>query len=332
MLLLFFALACRDKDDPIAPESEVVESQIESGDSGDGERFSGLDTDEGFGASLAAGALGAIWVGAPFGSVSRIYQIDGSTVSLALEQAGFDAAGTGLAYGDSGLMVGAPLAANGAGRLLNEGGALVEGAAGALLGARVRVQGAQWAATTAQGILTSGGSVELGETPGDLAYGSSGVLWVGLPRGVGEITDINVRYPLGSAGEELGAALCVGELRGDGQELLAVGAPGVGRVYLVPLGEGVARVDEAQVIDLGSGRFGAALACGDGALAVGAPTYGRDASGAVWTLDAEDLRDAALGALRLEGSPGSDLGAAVLWQDGALWVGAPGASEVRVLR
>lgn len=332
MLLLIFAWACRDKGDDIAPESPLMESPGESGDSGEGERFSGMDADEGFGASLAAGELGVVWVGAPFGVASRIYRIEGSSVDLALEQGGFDAAGTGLAFGNSGLVVGAPLAEGGAGRLLNEGGALVEGAAGALLGARVRVRGAAQAATTVRGVWTSGGSAELGEVPGDLAYGSDGVLWVGLPHGDGEITNINLRYPLGAAREEVGAALCVADLNGDGQEELAVGAPGAGRVYIVPLIDGAARVDEAQVLDLGSGRFGAALACGSGVLAVGAPTYGREATGAVWALDAEDLGSGVLGEPRAEGTPGSDLGAALLWQDGALWVGAPGASEVHVLR
>lgn len=331
MLPLILALACRDKPADAIAESPS-ESSVDSRDSQALSRFTGERDDEGFGYSLVADAAGVVWVGAPFGETGRVYSIDGADTIVRMEEASFGALGTGLARTDAGVVAGAPLAEAQAGQLVGADGVLAQGQTGALLGGRIDALGAEIAATSRESVWLGTQELTLGERPGDLAFSADGALYVGLPRGEGGIATAAGRYPLGAAQEEVGAALCVADLDGDGLQELAVGAPGAGRVYLVPLIAGLPEVSSARTLELGSGRFGASLACAPGELIVGAPTRGEEATGAVWALDAGRLASGELGDPIGVGDPGSDLGAAVLWLDGAIWAGAPGASEVHKLR
>jgi hypothetical protein len=143
-------------------------------------------------------------------------------------------------------------------------------------------------------------------------------------------------------GDEAGLALAVCDVAADGEEDLVVGAPGSpdaeggpgGAVYLL---DPEALPDTLGAVApwlRGSGRFGAALACGDaGTLHVGAPMAGTLAEGARYV-----VTRGILGAAPVEtGRPGDQLGFSMTSGDDALVVGAPGGADtsgraVRVVR
>ncbi|MCP4803956.1 MAG: hypothetical protein GY913_09015 [Proteobacteria bacterium] len=113
-------------------------------------------------------------------------------------------------------------------------------------------------------------------------------------------------------GDGAGSSLCVTDIDGDGVNELLVGAPGAGRVDVY--------VDGALTPFLeGTGRFGAALDCGPGRVAIGAPETEPARSGAVHVWEG-DLVEA------LVGEPGDRLGTSVLLTGDLVYAGAPGGS------
>ena len=116
-------------------------------------------------------------------------------------------------------------------------------------------------------------------------------------------------------GSELGLSACSSDLNGDGQEDLAVGAPGANEVHVWLQLEGSPLVLEGP-----EGRFGQALSCAQQLLAVGAPLYGE--GGAAWRIEGLTV-----GEPLLQGEPADRLGQDVLLVGEALYAGAPGAPD-----
>jgi hypothetical protein len=139
-------------------------------------------------------------------------------------------------------------------------------------------------------------------------------------------------------GDEAGLALASCDIDADGDEELVVGAPGSpddaglpsGAVYVLDPDALPGSLADVTPWLRGSGRLGAAIACGDaGTLHLGAPMVGELAEGARYVVTGRRLPTAAE-----VGAPGDQLGFALATGDDAVVVGAPGGPDVagRALR
>ncbi len=293
----------------------------------------GEEADAGFGHALAWDGE-RLYAGAPWGE-GRVYALGEEGIEegvTALVLAGEPALGVALAVDGGDLVAGAPL--SGGGLLATADGALAAGEPGEVLGGRLMMSAGGLVATTSAGLWRGGERIALGARPGGLAE-RDGALVAGLPRGESalwiEDGDEGILLARPGARDEAGYALCAADLDGDGGVDLAVGAPGAGRVYLLLGDPGGWELSEAPHLE-GGGRFGHALACAEGALFVGDPMYGEDLQGAVWAFEG-DPTGWSVGAPAAAGEhTGGNLGAALLWTGEALFAGAPGADEGRVLQ
>ncbi len=117
-------------------------------------------------------------------------------------------------------------------------------------------------------------------------------------------------------GSELGLSSCSADLDGDGQEDLAVGAPGSDQVQVW-----LSLDEEPRVLQGQGGRFGQALACGRERLVVGAP-LAEDGAGAVWLFEGLEPNE-----LVWIGEEGDRLGSEVLLYGEVVYAGAPGGPD-----
>ena len=298
MLPVLLALSCTK-----APESGFVsspaprDSDLESGQPRGQlslqQKWTAWAADEELGAAVAAGG-GRRFGGAP-GS-GTVYELGEDMVAL-LEADG--RAGHTLAWSER-LVVGAPLHGE-AGALLDEAGApLAEGEEHAALGAWLQVSGGELLATAGQAVWRDGTLVAAG----------------GRVVGAAVLAGDLIVFEAAESGER-GRTTCTDDLDGDGDEELAVGDPGAGTVALYEAGD-----LDTEVVELsGAGRFGAALACADGVLAIGAPAAEQHA-GAVWLYGDGELVEVATG------QAGDELGFSLAWDGAELLVGAPGGADL----
>jgi hypothetical protein len=181
----------------------------------------------------------------------------------------------------------------------------------------IAAQGPRWVASTPTGWRASDGSrATLGRRPDALAWLPDGAVLAGAAWGATWSWTGAAAEARAAANDERGYALVV--CRGaDGVDVPWSGAPGAGTV--VPAG--------GAPVGPGTGRFGAALACGStpGVLWVGAPAADTHAGALYRVEDGAYVRVAA-------GAPGDELGTAVLVTGGRVLVGSPGpaASTGRV--
>ena len=316
VLVLSFALGigCRGGDG--AKEDMTVDSAPKPTPLG---RWEGVTAGGGLGTSLAAGG-GTRYAAAPWAEGGAVWLLGAEDQLERVGGAVSGAFGRGLAVHEGALIVGAPLAESGSGLLWRDG-ALTPGAAGELLGAVVR--------STALGLVVSaqGGAwrdeerFALGVRVADAAE-AEGRLFLGTPSAEDALHDAQDGVGIArlSPQDEAGAAICAADLDLDGEDELAVGAPGLGVVIV--LEAGARSLSEGRLIQGGGGRFGQALACGAGLLVIGAPLEGDGQRGVVYAVEAGSDSLVSLGSGE---SDGAELGAAVLVEaDGAVLAGAPG--------
>ncbi len=262
--------------------------------------WAGSVVDGGFGSRLAAGA-DTVYASAPF--AARVYRLDDAgpvEVSAGTTGSFF---GAGLAMQHGVLLVGEPVP----GRVWADGKVVAEEAG---LGGVVAARQRGWVASTATGWLAADGTRgALGRRP-DALVDDQGVIVAGAAFGEFSIWRADVPGMRLAPGDEAGFALVRCDVDGDGVWEVVVGAPG----------RGVLLVGEAAY-GTGTGRFGAALACGTspGVLYVGAPSEGTLHAGAVFRL-------ARLGEPELlrAGDPLDELGTALAVSEGRVYIGAPG--------
>lgn len=308
--------ACRDRGD--APHS----APLDSADTADSavlaeRRWAGSVPGQGLGAALALLAGGEVLAGAPWAGPGGIYRLDAGGPTLLATEGAVGALGLALAADGAGWLAAAPLRAAGAGAVVRDGETAQEGQAAELLGAALAVTAGHTLLGARDAVLVDGVRVELPGTPRALAWVAGG--WVaGLPQGELALVQAAGALARPAPGDEAGYALCAADLDRDGDEELAVGAPGAGQVWILEAGEGWA---EAQRLE-GEGRFGHALACAEGELLVGAPLAGPTQRGAVWRVGAE-LTLPAEPALEGE-ADWEQLGGAVLLSPGWLWAAGCG--------
>jgi hypothetical protein len=282
-------------------------------------RWEGVTTGGGLGTSLAAGG-GGRFAAAPWAEGGAVWRLGPEDQLELVPDAVSGAFGRGLAVHDGALIVGAPLAEAGSGLLWRDG-VVTPGAPGELLGGVVR--------STALGLVVSvqGGarhdalSIALGARVTDAAA-LQGALLFGTPTAAEAVYDATMGVGISrlSAQDEAGAAICVADLDLDGEDELAVGAPGAGVVVVLEAGQRA--LSEGRLIQGNGGRFGQALACGAGLLVIGAPLEGDGQRGAVYAVEAGSEALVSLGVGEVDGA---ELGAAALIEaDGAVFAGAPG--------
>lgn len=301
MLLALAALGCtgtppQDRQDPLtlAPA-----------------KWSGRFADEGYGSRIARNGA-TVAVGAPFGG--RVYF--GETVVISEPEASF--VGAGLTAFGHGFLVGAP----GTGRvvMLDNSGRMTP-ISGDLLGSGgvIAAQGATWTASAAHGLRLSDGSTKpLEERPDSIAFLSDGTLVIGCARGTVAAWIGAVAVGRVSVEDEAGYAVIVGDVDGDGQDDVVVGAPGMGEVRIYDTYGALQATIQGE-----GGRFGAAVALGEsGELWVGAPMFGANVRGAVYR-----VRDLGPAERIYEGEAGDQLGTAVVTGHGNVIAGAPGLAE-----
>ncbi|MCK6518727.1 hypothetical protein L6R46_27175 [Myxococcota bacterium] len=313
-LSLAFALGCRDRGK--VEDDKTTEDSAPPTPLG---RWEGVTPGGGLGSSLAAGG-GARFAGAPWAEGGAVWRLGAEDQLEPVPGAASGAFGRGLAVHDGALIVGAPLAESGSGLVWRDG-LTTPGEPGELLGAAVR--------STALGLIVSaqGGArqdervISLGARVTDAAA-AEGALLLGTPSAEDAVYDVtnSVEIARLSAQDEAGAALCAADLDLDGDDELAVGAPGLGAVVVLEAGQ--RGLSEGRLIQGSGGRFGQALACGPGLLVIGAPLEGDGQRGAVYAVEAGDE---ALVALGVGEADGAELGAAVLIEaEGGIFAGAPG--------
>lgn len=297
---MWLLLACNGPEDVEPVDDSVVVDEstvIHSGDTGAAMvRFVGAGG--GFGHALTWDGE-RVLVGAPW--AGSVHGLDNSEVASGDEGFGF-----ALAVGEE-LLVGNPL-----------DGSLLDGRVDSY-GAVVRFDG-EW-------LLSNGASAEIGSDIVDLPRRPSdlvrwnGLLVAGFASGEDALWIEGATVPRPEAEDAAGYALCVGDVDSDGADELVVGAPNAGVVYVLD------SVDfgDAEVLE-GQGRFGHAVACGDGLLVVSSPLFAEDLAGAVRIYD--DLVPSTL----IEGESGDWLGTSVLVVEDAVYAGAPGSIEGAVLR
>lgn len=254
----------------------------------------------GFGARLASDGERA-WIGAPF--ACAVYAVEpGGRPSPFFEGAPASFCGAGLGAG----VVGAP-----AGGDDGEGAVYVNGAAvatGSNIGGVVVGDATSWVASTAWGWRDSDGHDGVLGTRPDALVLLDGEVVAGAAFG-GVATWRGTIPELRAADDQRGYALAACDADGDGDVELVVGAPGTGTLD-----------SEGVTVQHGSGRFGAALACGEpGVVYVGAPAEGELHQGAVYRV--ERLGTPTLVAT---GRELDELGSALAVASGHLLVGAPG--------
>lgn len=265
-----------------------------------------------------------------------------------------DSFGLAVAWRGDRAVVGAPFAGGNAGRVVVEGGATVDGAAGERLGRHlvvlvdgtvlvsapgvgelravdgevlatgvtgpVAARGERWVAAVPDGARTDGGRVvPLPGTPTALLLLADGTLVAGFARGDVALRVGTVDLARPTPGDEAGFALAAADLDADGVEEVLVGAPGAGAVWVV---DPAAPAWGTPVVAEG-GRFGAALVAGPAGTAwVGAPTEGPEAQGALWRLDGRVPTRVDVGP-----TPDAGRGAALAWSGTRLLVGSPGRAD-----
>lgn len=308
---LGLGLGCRDKpgDDP-AVDSSPAPAPLG--------RWEGQTAGAGLGSSLASGG-GARYAGAPWadgGAVARLAPEDRLEPVAGAVSGAF---GRGLAVHEGALVVGAPLAESGSGLIWRDG-VVTPGAPEGLWGAAVRSTALGLVVSARGGALRDDEVIAVGARVTDAAS-AQGRLLLGTPAGPNAVVDADgVGIARLSAHDEAGAAICAADLDSDGDEELAVGAPGLGVVVIVELGA-QSLAEGRQLVGAG-GRFGQSLACGEGILVIGAPLEGEGLRGAVYVVEAGADAPVLLG---VGESDGAELGAATLVEpDGAVLAGAPG--------
>lgn len=276
--------------------------------------LAGLQVDEGYGHRVQR-VGGADWVGAPFAQST-----DGARAGRLYRD------GVLVREGDAGDLLGAALAALDDGTVLvgaagslstSDGAALFEEAgAGTVLAAR----GTSWVVSTATGAMTSGGArLEWGARPDALAILEDGTVVAGFARGDVAVRLGDTAIVRAAARDEAGAALLVGDVDGDGDEDVIVGAPGSGALVAFDPAAPPDTLADATLLATGTGRFGAALAlAAPGELWVGAPGDGADFEGSAIRVGG--------GGRFTGGAAGAQLGFALSAADDAVLIGAPGAA------
>jgi hypothetical protein len=236
---------------------------------------------------------------------------------------GFTTLGFGLALSADGtLAAGAPLANDGSGLILEQDGSSTSGSPGELKGGRLAWnQGTLWSTGSAS-LWLGDQQQDLPERAGDLVV-YEGLALVGMPRGQAALWLEGATWDRPSANDEAGYSLCSSDLDGDGIQDVAVGAPGSNRVYLL-LGAPEQWTLGQVVLEGSAGRFGHALACAEGALAVGAP-LALEGFGAVWLFQGPVEDWIVDQPLSMGDALGEHHGAAVGLGDTAVWVGVPRA-------
>lgn len=236
--------------------------------------------EEAFGAAVAFGSDGVLYVGAPHGERGRVYALPGETLEpeLILQSSAADRLGAAIAAAPDGqIAIGAPLAdeiRDRNGQRLQAGSIAVVWA-----GAWVSADPAGWSsATTRQ---------DTPDRPTALAAAEINGQWtvaVGMALGETALQLGETRLRRETDHDLAGFALTAGDFDGDGQPEWAVGAPGIEQVHLY---DGVTNTRIGQVRAPTPGHFGAAVAAadldGDGRdeLIVGAPRAGEALQGAV---------------------------------------------------
>lgn len=217
--------------------------------------------------------------------------------------------GAGLAATGDLLLVGSP--EEGRVHDLASGGVLAEGEQ---LGGVIAARDGRWVASTHAGARWDHGEILLwGRRPDALALWSDGTLAAGFATGEVALRIGETVVAREAEGDLEGTALAVGDILGDGRELLASGAPGVGRVRVYD------RAGTPVTEWSGEGRFGAAIAhFAPGQLYVGAPMAG-EAAGALWRVEGGVATQVGEGPSR-----GDEYGFALWAGLGNVLVGAPG--------
>ncbi len=267
--------------------------------------WTGTVPDGGFGARLASDGTRA-WVAAPW--ACAVYAVDPGESPVAIFEGERDTfCGLGLAPG----LWGAP---GQGGTIYAEGTAL---ATGDSLGGVIAGASTAWVASTATGYRDQAGrDVVLGTRPDALLL-EGGEVIAGAAHGEVALWVAGVAEARSTPGDERGYSLARCDSDGDGDEERIVGVPGLGLVEI-----------DGAALGPGTGRFGAALACGPpGTVYVGAPTSGALHHGAVYVVHNGVATELATG------NELDELGTALAVASGHLLMGAPGpaASAGRVV-
>ena len=269
-----------------------------------------------FGFSLDAS--GSLLVGAPEGILGRVYEVHGTALEMVFEEEEFGAAGFSVARDSSGSpYIGAPLADGGRGILSRDGEIFKEGTRA--LGAHVQFSNGQLLVSESKAYWVHDEVLEL---PNRL---SSSAVWngewiIGSATGPSALHQGQTTWSRKENGDLAGFAVCAANFDNDPEQELAIGAPGIGKVGLIDPGE---RLDQASWFGPGHGRFGHSIACEDGLLLVGAPTYGANLAGAAWLVE-KPFEEGANDDPFHNGTPWQQAGFAVEVSRELLAVGAPG--------
>ena len=311
---LSLGLGCRDRDKPV--DDTTVDSVPTTTPLG---RWEGVTPGGGLGTSLASGG-GARFAAAPWADGGAVWRLGAEDQVELVPGAVSGAFGRGLAVDDGVLIVGAPLAESGSGLLWRDG-VVTPGEPGELLGAMTRVTSLGLVVSVQGGVRHDELVIALNRRVTDAAALQDRLV-LGTPDAVDAVYLVNDGVGIArlSPQDEAGAAICAADLDLDGEDELAVGAPGAGVVVVLEAGQRM--LSEGRLIQGNGGRFGQALSCAAGLLVVGAPLEGDGQRGAVYALEAgaDTLVSLAVG-----DADGAELGAAVLIEaDGAVLAGAPG--------
>jgi hypothetical protein len=315
-MFFLFVVACHPPEPPacvaaIEVRGDGVDQDCDGSDLPAAGTWRGDAADEWFGARVLFDA-GVLVVGAPFRHADG--EPPAGRVAMGRETvltgAPGDLLGRDLARLDDGTVL---VTAPGVGEVRDIGGTVL--AAGTGVGGALAARGDRWVTTTLDGARWDDGTeVDLGGRPDALLVLADGRLVAGFARGDTAIRIGDVSLPRPSAQDEAGAVLALWST--GGREVVAVGAPGAGRVYLLD----PAAPAWGQPLASGTGRFGGALATAPAELYVGAPMDGTEAQGAVYAVS----RDGAVRSLLVGTVPGDQLGTSLATTHDVLAVGSPG--------
>ena len=328
-LLCLLTASCN----PAPPEDDAEPTSEESDADADADTDSDTDADsvdvtltgtvdgEGFGSAVAFVGQ-TLFIGAPHGTLGRVYTSADGGVEVVLEAEG--RAGAALSGGDI-LLIGAPLTSSGAGAVLDvDGTTLYTGdSAGLALG-----WDTDWLTATGTGWRGASTTGTTPARPTSLATVQVGGVWqvgVGMAHGPTALLVGDASFSRSADRDEAGYALAAGDIDGDGEPEWLLGAPGAGRVDVL------STADLSVKSSLtGTGRFGAAIAVadidGDGTddVLIGAPTAGDNLEGAAHLFTSGDLTTPA--ASFTGEDAGDQLGFSVALTDSLLAIGAPGTA------